>query len=396
MALLESKWARTHSVTFEWQLVLLSLILSCVGLCLIFSATSQLGDAGRSLVMRQITWCSLGLVIVASFLLFDYHVLERWAVWFYVGIVVALVAVWALGKVTAGSRRWIELGLMRFQPSEFAKLAVVIILARYFQARAGTRGGGGADLIQPILLAAIPIGLVLIQPDLGTAGVIFLISVSMILFAGVDRRVLLWTGGILVALIPLGLLAGDRLLMDYQKKRLLTFLEPELRSSGSRLSYYPIPDRHRFGWDLWQGISQRNAESAHVPPGKTHGFHLFDPCGRMGIYRVCSGVDPFLSVPAARHVRLRTRPGQLRRSRGLRLHGDDFLARVHQRGNGNGPVAGGGGATKLRQLWGVVAAGVFSCRSHTRQCQHAAFPLLKLRELTTDPQLLLECGCCLC
>jgi rod shape determining protein RodA len=245
MALSESKWPRTGSINLEWQLILLSLILSAIGLCLIFSATSQLGDAGRSFVMRQITWCSLGLVIMASFLLFDYHLLERWAVWFYVGIVIALLAVWALGKVTAGSRRWFELGLMRFQPSEFAKLAVVIILARYFQSRAGTGGGGAADLIQPALLAAIPVALVLIQPDLGTAGVIFLISVSMTLFAGVDRRLLIRIGGVLIALIPLGLLAGDRLLMEYQKKRLLTFWDPGYDPLGA--GYHIIQSQIAIG-----------------------------------------------------------------------------------------------------------------------------------------------------
>ena len=245
MSLNESKWPHSNSVTFEWQVIVLALTLSAVGVCLIYSATAQLGDAGRSFVMRQITWCSLGLVIMASFLLFDYHVLERWAVWLYVGIVIALVAVWAVGKVTAGSRRWIELGLMRFQPSEFAKLAVVIILARYYHSRAGSAAGGVVDLVQPILLASIPIALVLIQPDLGTAGVIFLIAVSMILFAGVERRVLLWIGGILLALIPLGLFLGDRLLLDYQRKRILTFFNPSFDPLGA--GYHIIQSQIAIG-----------------------------------------------------------------------------------------------------------------------------------------------------
>jgi rod shape determining protein RodA len=245
MTLRESNWPHANAVTFEWQVVVLGLILSAIGVCLIYSATAPLGDAGRSFVMRQITWCSLGLVIMASFLLFDYHVLERWAVWLYVGIVIALIAVWAVGKVTSGSRRWIELGLMRFQPSEFAKLAVVVILARYYQARAGARGGGALDLIQPLLLAAIPVVLVLIQPDLGTAGVIFLISISMILFAGVDRRVLAWTGGVLLALVPLGLLLGDRLLMEYQKKRILTFVNPSFDPLGA--GYHIIQSQIAIG-----------------------------------------------------------------------------------------------------------------------------------------------------
>lgn len=245
MSLSESKWPHSNSVTFEWQVIVLALTLSAIGVCLIYSATVQLGDAGRSFVMRQITWCSLGLVIMAGFLLFDYHVLERWAVWLYVGIVIALVAVWAVGKVTAGSRRWIELGLMRFQPSEFAKLAVVVILARYYQSKAGSTAGGAMDLIQPLLLASIPIALVLIQPDLGTAAVIFLISVSMILFAGVERRVLLWIGGGLLALVPLGIFLGDRLLLDYQRKRILTFFDPNFDPLGA--GYHIIQSQIAIG-----------------------------------------------------------------------------------------------------------------------------------------------------
>ncbi|MBM3300913.1 MAG: FtsW/RodA/SpoVE family cell cycle protein, partial [Deltaproteobacteria bacterium] len=120
---------------FEWQLVAMSLILTGVGLGLIYSATTPMGLAGKSFVIRQMTWCCLGVILMAAFLLVDYHVLDRWAIWFYVGIVVALIVVWAVGKVTAGSRRWIDLGLMRFQPSEFAKLAVVMVLAKYFQNR---------------------------------------------------------------------------------------------------------------------------------------------------------------------------------------------------------------------------------------------------------------------
>lgn len=245
MTLGESKWPHANAVSFEWQIIVLGLTLSAIGVCLIYSATAQLGDAGRSFVMRQITWCSLGLVIMASFLLFDYHVLERWAVWLYVGIVIALIAVWAVGKVTAGSRRWIELGLMRFQPSEFAKLAVVVILARYYQSRVGATGKGAVELLQPILLAAVPMALVLIQPDLGTAGVIFLISISMILFAGVERRVLLWTGGIILALVPVALLVGDRLLLDYQKKRILTFFNPSYDPLGA--GYHIIQSQIAIG-----------------------------------------------------------------------------------------------------------------------------------------------------
>jgi rod shape determining protein RodA len=208
-------------------------VLAGIGLGLIFSATAPMGPAGRSLVLKQITWCSLGVVLMAVLLLIDYRYFEQWAVWFYLLIIIALIAAWAMGKVTAGSRRWLDFGFMRFQPSEFAKLAVVLVLAKYFDTRTISVSGGVRDLLAPLILTAIPVGLVLIQPDLGTAAVVVLISVSMVLFAGVSRRALAWAGGVLACLVPILLLVGDRFLMDYQKKRLLTFMNPEYDPLGA-------------------------------------------------------------------------------------------------------------------------------------------------------------------
>jgi len=195
--------------------------------------------------MRQMTWCSLGIVLMALCLLFDYHLLDRWAFWLYGFVILALVAVWAVGSVTAGSRRWMDLGLLRFQPSEFAKLAVIVVLAKYYQHRPLTGGKELLDLVQPAILAAIPVLLVLIQPDLGTAGVIALIAVSMSLFAGISRRILLWAAGLLLAAIPFFWLVGHRLLMGYQKQRLITFLNPDQDPLGA--GYHIIQSQIAIG-----------------------------------------------------------------------------------------------------------------------------------------------------
>lgn len=245
MSKLKSNTHWTSNVLFEWPLILYSLILAGIGLFLIFSATAPMGPAGRSFVIRQITWCSLGIVLTAIFILFDYHILERWAILFYVFLMAALIVVWSLGKVTAGSRRWIDLGLMRFQPSEFAKLAVVIILAKYFQGRIGTTSLEFRDLARPLLIVAGPVILVLLQPDLGTACVITLVAVSMILFTGVRRRTLLWATGLLVLMLPLVIWVGDRFLLDYQKKRLLTFMSPEYDPLGA--GYHIIQSQIAIG-----------------------------------------------------------------------------------------------------------------------------------------------------
>jgi len=213
-------------VGFEWSMILISLTLAGIGLVAVFSATVASGQPGRSLVLRQVTWCSMGLVLMAASLLFDYDVLRRWAGWLYVAVVGALIAAWVVGKIAGGSQRWLEIGFMRFQPSEFAKLALVVILARYFADRGGRGNPEPRELILPILLTALPVGLVLVQPDLGTAGVMLLISLSMIAFAGVGRRALWWGAAVTVGIGVLIFLVGDHLMMEYQKKRLMTFLNP--------------------------------------------------------------------------------------------------------------------------------------------------------------------------
>lgn len=261
MPVFSPKRSWKSSVLVEWPMILISLVLSGIGLCLIYSATAPMGEAGRSFVLRQMTWCSLGLVFMATFLLFDYHMLEGWALWIYAAVVIALIAVWAVGKATSGSRRWIDLGLMRFQPSEFAKLAVVIILAHYFQARHERGPLDIMDLGRPALLTAIPVGLVLIQPDLGTGVMIGLIAFSMILFAGMSRKALQWLAGIVLGMIPVLLLVGDRLLMDYQKKRLITFLNPDYDPLGAGYhilqSHIAIGSGGVFGKGFLQGTQNQ-------------------------------------------------------------------------------------------------------------------------------------------
>ncbi|MDQ1240470.1 MAG: rod shape determining protein RodA [Thermodesulfobacteriota bacterium] len=235
----------TASILFEWQLIVLSLTLTGIGIVLILSATAPMGAAGKAFVVRQLMWVSIGIVFTACFLFYDYHVLERWGLWLYVMVILMLILVWSVGKVTAGSRRWIDLGLMRFQPSEFAKLAVVILFARYFQDKVGEGGLRFADLVRPILLLTVPVILVLIQPDLGTAAVTFLVALSMILFVGINRKTSLWLLGSVAVLAPVAFWLGQYVLLDYQKKRILTFFNPEYDPAGA--GYHIIQSQIAIG-----------------------------------------------------------------------------------------------------------------------------------------------------
>jgi len=272
MNVMRSGWNPGSLTRFEWPIILICLLLSGIGLGLIFSATAPMGEAGRALVIKQMTWLSLGLVLTAIFLFFDYHVLEQWALWFYLFIVLALVAVWAVGKVTAGSMRWLEIGYMRFQPSEFAKPAVVIVLAKYFQGRAGRKELDLKDLAVPVAISALPVTLVFIQPDLGTAGVIVLIAVSMILFAGFSRRALAWAGVTALAVIIAALFIGDRVLMEYQERRLMTFLNPEHDPLGAGYQFIQSQIAIGSGGVLGQGFLQGTQNQLMFLPTKHTDF----------------------------------------------------------------------------------------------------------------------------
>ncbi len=218
---------------FDWTLASLTLILTGIGLILIYSAVSPMGEAGKIFITRQILWCLLAMIMSAVFLLFDYSFLEDWAFWLYASIILSLLIVWAVGRVTAGSRRWIEIGFMRFQPSEFAKPIIVVILAKYLSTRENQSSLSLPELVRLMAIVLAPALLVLAQPDLGTAIVILLISVSLILFVGISRNAFVVIGLFAGAAIPLLIYLGDKILLDYQKKRIITFLYPDSDPLGA-------------------------------------------------------------------------------------------------------------------------------------------------------------------
>lgn len=230
---------------FEWLLWGLSVILTLIGITLIYSATASLGGQEKTYVFKQLAWFCLSLVMLTALVLFDYKFFEQWAYWIFLAIIIALVVVWAIGRVTAGSRRWIDLGLMRFQPSEFAKLAVVLAVSKCLSEKFGSQSIEIADLAKPAVIILLPALLVLVQPDLGTAIVTVLIGGSVVLFSRPSRRVLAWISGGTI-LLSIGLyFFGGKLLLDYQKKRIATFLNPDYDPLGS--GYHIIQSQIAIG-----------------------------------------------------------------------------------------------------------------------------------------------------
>jgi rod shape determining protein RodA len=147
----------------------------------------------------------------------------------YAIILAALMGVELVGAVSGGSQRWLDLGVIRLQPSEFMKLAIVLTLARFYHFLPRGYAGTFAGIWPPLALILFPAALVLLQPDLGTAGMIFMGGITMMFLGGLPLRYLLVPGGAGLAALPV--LFG--LLHDYQKKRILIFLDPEADPLGA-------------------------------------------------------------------------------------------------------------------------------------------------------------------
>ncbi|MDM8516924.1 rod shape-determining protein RodA [Desulfobacterales bacterium HSG16] len=210
---------------FNWGLLGLFCLLAVTGSLTLYSAlTAGSANPQIALFYKQMIWYTAGLFIMALAFVLDYKFLERWAYACYFFCVSLLVFVMFFGRVGGGSKRWLVFGPVSIQPSEFMKIAVIIVLAKYFAKVVTMEGMSFKELFLPMILVMIPCVLVLKQPDLGTAIMIFLIAASMTLFIKIEKRTL----ACLVAASGVSLpLLWFFVLKQYQKQRILTFLDPD-------------------------------------------------------------------------------------------------------------------------------------------------------------------------
>ncbi|MCU0599194.1 MAG: FtsW/RodA/SpoVE family cell cycle protein, partial [Desulfobacterales bacterium] len=174
---------------FDWSLLVLTICLGVCGLAVLYSASSG-GNSSEliPLFYKQIIWYCLGILLMIPILFFHYKHLDKCALLIYIFIIILLILVHFIGKHVAGSTRWLSMGPFTIQPSEFAKLAVTIILARIYSKNISTGGLTLRHLVIPMAVTAIPFALIATQPDLGTAGTIVLIAASMTLFTKIERK----------------------------------------------------------------------------------------------------------------------------------------------------------------------------------------------------------------
>ena len=221
---------------FDWVLFAATAVLLAYGLWAIAGITRHdIPGNPRYFVTRQLVFAAVGIVGFAVAALIDTDLYRRYYRVLYAGLFLVLAIVLATGAAARHSRRWIDFGPFRFQPSEFGKLLIVLALAGFLADRA--RRGERRTVLTLIALAGGPILLVFLQPDLGTALVFAAAVVALLFCAGIrwSSVIVLVLLGSLVVLVVLWLLpaAGVHVLQDYQVARLTGFLHPGHDPTGS-------------------------------------------------------------------------------------------------------------------------------------------------------------------
>lgn len=224
---------------FDFSLVLLVLALCAVGTLTLYSATHAMDSLSDPLhyVRRQVIFLGVGFVLMLLICFTDYINFSNWARYLYAGNLVLLVLVLVIGTATKGSTRWISIGFFDLQPSEIAKLVLIITLAKLLSEREG-KWGGFQELLPALIAVFVPMGLIFAQPDLGTSLVFAALLMGMLYMAGARSRHLLIMSGAGLAAAPL---LWFYLLQDYQQNRLMVFLNPEIDPAGA-------------GWQLLQSM----------------------------------------------------------------------------------------------------------------------------------------------
>ena len=216
---------------FDWALLAMVTLLCALSVFEIYSATLHTKYTGFH--TKQLFWIAGGLAAMFIFSRIDYHRLLDWVPWAYGFCVVSLAAVLVpgIGHKALGARRWIKLGPILFQPSEWVKVVLILAVARYF-ANLGARSLTGRDILKALALVGIPMLLVLKQPDLGTTLTYAPILIAGLFLGGINLRqslILITAAIVLVA----GAWSSGKALKPYQKARLTSFINPDNDPRGT-------------------------------------------------------------------------------------------------------------------------------------------------------------------
>ena len=265
-----SRLRARHDMTAAWRhldisLVVLTLITAVYGSVLVYSATRH-KSAPYAYIEKDAAFILIGVVVMAVCASVDYHHLADLARVVYGLTLVALAAVLAVGSVHQNIRAWFDVGPIEIQPAEFAKIAVIVVLAAYL-------GGLGDQLSQRHMVVAlvvlgVPMGRILLQPDLGTMLVFLVIGVGMLVAAGTPARYLIAL--LIVGLSGIFIVLNSNTLDQYQKERLTSFVAPSQASAkviyNTQRAQEAIASGGTTGAGLFHGVEShwRHAHAGDV------------------------------------------------------------------------------------------------------------------------------------
>lgn len=236
----------------DLPLLLTLVAVTGFGLVVLYSAAGE--DAGR--VARQGARAALGFAAFFVMAQIQPRYLRIWSPWLYCAVLGLLLAVAVEGEISQGAQRWLDLGIVRFQPSELMKLAAPMMVAWFLHDR--TLPPSLPQLLVVSLIIAVPAVLIARQPDLGTALLVVAAGGLAVLLAGISVRLILVSGGLSLALAPVLWIS----MLDYQRARVLTFLNPESDPLGA--GYNIIQSKIAIGSGHLFGKGWLNGSQAHL------------------------------------------------------------------------------------------------------------------------------------
>ncbi len=248
----------------NWLLPVLIVMVGMIGVVAIYSATGGQWSSGAG---QHFTRLMLGVVFMLGIAMTD---IRLWFTMAYPGFIFALIlliGVEFFGVKVNGSQRWLDLGVIRIQPSELMKLAAVMALARFYHDLPVWRVSKPVGVVGALFIVMAPLMLILNQPDLGTGIMLAITGVAIIFLAGINWRVIISSATVAVITVPLFFMYG---LKDYQRTRILTFLDPKHDPTGA--SYHIIQSKIALGSGGVSGkgfMEGSQASLKYVPENRT-------------------------------------------------------------------------------------------------------------------------------
>jgi len=273
----------------DWVFVSLLVMLTGIGILILYSAG---GMSWQPWAYKQLIFFCFCLALMLGMALLDLRIWLELSYYIYGACLLLLLAVPVIGSVSHGARRWLDLGPIQFQPSEYMKLALVLALARFYHECSAKEANLSWKLLIPAAMILLPVGLVMKQPDLGTAVMIMLTGLSVVVLAGLNWKVIAAGAASVVVAIPLVVPH----LHGYQQKRLTTFLHPESDPSGD--GYHILQSKIAMGSGglLGKGLGLGSQSQLNFLPEKHTDFIMAAVCEELGfaggfmVFLLCAAI----------------------------------------------------------------------------------------------------------